>query len=60
MSETSIQLQSQVSLGLCNVSIDSAGVPIPAAGLTQAQTHAKTKPRFFEFACSYVEVRRTA
>lgn len=60
MSETSIQLQSQISLGAGNMSIDSAGIPIRAAGLTQAQTHARTKPRFFEFACSYVEVRRTA
>lgn len=55
MSEQSIQLRSQVSLG--NTSVDSSGNPIVPYGLTQAKQHAKTKPRFAEFACTYVEVR---
>ncbi len=54
MSETSIQLRSQASLG--NTSIDSNGNPIIPFGLTQARKHALNKPRFIEFACNYVEV----
>lgn len=57
MSEGSIQLRSQVSLG-ANTSVDSSGNPIPPFGLTQAQKHARNKPRFIEFACSHVEVRK--
>lgn len=55
MSEDSIQLRSQVSLG-ANTSVDSSGNAIPPFGLTQAQKHARNKPRFIEFACSHVEV----
>ena len=58
MSEHSIQLRSQVSLGASNASLDSSGNPIPPSSLTQAQKHARNKPRFIEFACSYVEVRK--
>ena len=57
MSEDSIQLRSQVSLG-ANTSVDSSGNPIPPFGLTPAQKHARNKPRFVEFACSHVEVRK--
>ena len=57
MSEHSIQLRSQVSLG-ANTSLDSSGHPIPPFGLTQAQKHARNKPRFIEFTCSHVEVRK--
>ena len=57
MSEDSIQLRSQVSLG-ANTSVDSSGNPIASFGLTQAQKHVRNKPRFIEFACSHVEVCR--
>ena len=56
MSEHSIQLRSQVLLG-ANTSVDSSGNPIPSFGLTQAQKHARNKPRFIEFICSHAEVR---
>ncbi|KAH9481585.1 Telomerase reverse transcriptase [Psilocybe cubensis] len=55
MSENSIQLKSQLVTGQGNISYDSSGNPIPAFGLTQAQKHAKQKPRFVEFACSHLE-----
>lgn len=58
MSEHSIQLRSQTSLGVANTSIDSSGNPIPPFGLTQAQKYARNKPRFIEFVCSHVEVYR--
>jgi len=58
MSEHSIQLRSQVSLGAANTSVDSSGNPIPPFGLSEAQKHARNKPRFIEFACSHVEVRK--
>ena len=58
MSEQSIQLRTQGSLGAANTSVDSSGNPIPLFGLTQAQKHARNKPRFIEFACSHVEVRK--
>jgi len=54
MSETSIQLRSQASLG--NTSIDSNGNTIIPFGLTQARKQTLNKPRFIEFACNYVEV----
>ena len=57
MSEHSIQLRSQASLG-ANTSVDSSGNPILPSGLTQAQKHAINKPRFIEFTCSHVEVRK--
>ena len=57
MSEDSIQLRSQVSLG-ANTSVDSSGNPIPPFGLTQAQKQVRNKPRFIEFACSHLEVRK--
>ncbi|CAA7267063.1 unnamed protein product [Cyclocybe aegerita] len=60
ISETSVQLRSQVSLGGLNTSLDSNGNPIKPLGLTQAQKHAKQKPRFVEFSCSHVEVYRYA
>lgn len=58
MSEHSIQLRSQASMGAANTSVDSSGNPISPFGLTQAQKHARYKPRFVEFACSYTEVRK--
>ncbi len=57
MSENSVQLHSQLSLGGPNTSIDSNGNPTMPFGLTQARAYAKNKPRFVEFSCSYVEVR---
>lgn len=56
MSETSVQLRSQASLG--NTSIDSNGNPIIPFGLTQARKQVLNKPRFVEFGCNYVEVTR--
>ncbi|KAJ3515494.1 hypothetical protein NLJ89_g1720 [Agrocybe chaxingu] len=58
ISETSVQLRSQVSLGGLNTSLDSNGNSIKPLGLTQARKHAKQKPRFVEFSCSHVEVYR--
>ena len=56
MSERSIQLLSQAQ-GAGNISIDSSKGSIAPWGLSQAESHAKLKPRFVEFSCSYVEVR---
>jgi len=56
MSETSVQLRSQTSISGANTSLDSNGNRIMPFGSTQAQKHAANKPRFAEFACSYVEV----
>ena len=56
MSERSIQLLSQAQ-GAGNISIDSSKGSIAPWGLSQAESHAKMKPRFVEFSCSYVEVR---
>ena len=58
MSEHSIQLRSQASLGAGNTSVDSSGNPISPSSLTQAQKHAKYNPRFIEFACTHTEVRK--
>ncbi|PPQ76240.1 hypothetical protein CVT26_008148 [Gymnopilus dilepis] len=58
MSETSIQLRTQISPASGNVSVDSNGKSIMALGTTQAQKYAKQKPRFVEFACSHQEVFR--
>ncbi|KAG6896050.1 hypothetical protein C0992_010666 [Termitomyces sp. T32_za158] len=55
VSEQSILL-SQVPPGLGDSSIDSSGNPIQPFGLTQAERHAKAKPRFADFACSFVEL----
>ncbi|KAL1738671.1 hypothetical protein HDZ31DRAFT_7177, partial [Schizophyllum fasciatum] len=57
MSEHSI-IVSQVSAG--DRSTDSAGRSIIPIGLTQAERHAQTKPKFIEFSCSYNEVYRYA
>lgn len=56
MSETSVQVRSQLSIPGANTSLDSNGSRIIPIGSTQAQKHALNKPRFVEFACSYVEV----
>jgi hypothetical protein len=56
MSETSIQLRSQPTISGANTSLDSNGSRILPFGSTQAQKHAVNKPRFAEFACTYVEV----
>ncbi|CCM03069.1 uncharacterized protein FIBRA_05189 [Fibroporia radiculosa] len=60
MSEYSSQLRSQPTMALYNDSVDSAGNTIIARGLSQARKHVSSKPRFAEFACSYVEVYRYA
>ncbi|KAG6908673.1 hypothetical protein DXG01_003687 [Tephrocybe rancida] len=57
VSEQSILL-SQPPLNLGNSSIDSEGNSILPFGLTQAERHAKSKPRFADLACSFVEVFR--
>lgn len=57
MSERSIQLLSQAQ-GAGNISVDSSKGSIAPWGLSQAESHAKMKPRFVEFSCSYVEVYR--
>jgi len=56
ISETSIQLRSQVSLGAIDASLDSNGNRIPPLGLTQVKDHGRQKPRFIEFTCSHLEV----
>lgn len=56
MSERSIQLLSQAQ-GAGNISIDSSKGSIAPWRPSQAECHAKMKPRFVEFSCSYVEVR---
>ncbi|KAF9533856.1 hypothetical protein CPB83DRAFT_756862 [Crepidotus variabilis] len=58
MSETSIQLKSQRSLPGANTSLDSNGSRIQPMGMTQAQKHARIKPKFVEFACSHTEIYR--
>jgi hypothetical protein len=55
MSEEHSQLRTQASFGAYNVSVDSGNSILPL-GLTQAEAHAKAKPRFAEFCCSNVEV----
>jgi hypothetical protein len=55
LSENSSQLQSQVLDS--EISVDSEGRTIVASGLSQAENHAKQKPRFAEFMCSHHEVR---
>lgn len=55
MSEQSIQLRSQPSLGDINVSTDSVGRPIAPHGASQARKHFKYKPRFAEFSCTFAE-----
>ncbi|KAF5382158.1 hypothetical protein D9615_004408 [Tricholomella constricta] len=57
ISEQSLLL-SQAPLGGSNTSFDSSGNPILPVGLTQAERHAKSKPRFADFACPNVEVYR--
>ncbi|KAG6812970.1 hypothetical protein H0H92_015089 [Tricholoma furcatifolium] len=57
VSEQSILL-SQAPSSLDNLSFDSNGNPIPPFGLTQARQHAKTKPRFADFSCPFIEVHR--
>jgi len=54
MSEKSFCPRSQASLG--NTSVDSVGVPFTPRGASQAERQVKYKPKFAEFACSYVEV----
>jgi hypothetical protein len=49
MSEQSI-LQTQANI------LDESNTSILPLGLTQAQRHAKSKPRFAEFACPVEEV----
>ena len=56
MSEEHSQLRTQMSFGAYNVSVDSFDNSILPIGLTQAEAHAKAKPRFAEFCCSNVEV----
>ncbi|CAL1716650.1 unnamed protein product [Somion occarium] len=56
MSENSIIINSQQPVSSGNLSIDSHGNTILPEGLTQARNEVKNKPRFAEFACSYVEV----
>ncbi|KAI0367818.1 hypothetical protein BV20DRAFT_915159, partial [Pilatotrama ljubarskyi] len=60
MSETSIQLQTQVTLGDGSVSLDSAGRPVISHDLSQAHRQVKYKPRFAEFVCEVGEVYRYA
>lgn len=54
----SILMETQPSLRLNEVSVDSSGHPFTPLGLTQAKAHARNKPRFVEFACSHLEVFR--
>ncbi|TFK40170.1 hypothetical protein BDQ12DRAFT_486484 [Crucibulum laeve] len=56
MSERSAQFQSQAPQGTEDMSIDTSGNTITPFGLTQAERHAKMKPRFVEFTCSHIEV----
>ncbi|KAJ2926818.1 hypothetical protein H1R20_g10287, partial [Candolleomyces eurysporus] len=58
MSEQSIQFDTQASLRLDDVSMDSAGNPIQPLGATQARKYVQSKPKFTEFECSYYEVFR--
>jgi hypothetical protein len=55
MSEEGSQLISQVGAST-GESADSTKYTIRPQGLTQAQRHAQSKPRFAEFMCSHVEV----
>jgi hypothetical protein len=54
MSEQPSYPRSQASLA--DISVDSAGVPFTPRGLSQAEKEVRYKPKFAEFACSYVEV----
>lgn len=56
MSEQSSTLCTQMPLSAGNISSDASRNSIMPFGLTQAERHAKLKPRFAEFACSDVEV----
>ncbi|KAG5342247.1 hypothetical protein C0989_004091 [Termitomyces sp. Mn162] len=57
VSEQSILL-SQMPPSIGNSSIDSNGNPIQPFGSTQAERHARAKPRFADFACPFFEVYR--
>lgn len=56
MSEEHSQLRTQVSFGKYSNSVDSSGNSILPFGLTQAEAHIKSKPRFAEFCCSNMDV----
>ncbi|KAG2017771.1 hypothetical protein CC2G_007253 [Coprinopsis cinerea AmutBmut pab1-1] len=58
VSESSMQLATQPSLRLSDVSLDSSGQSIRPIGGTQASAHTRNKPRFIEFACTHTEVFR--
>ncbi|RDB25955.1 Telomerase reverse transcriptase [Hypsizygus marmoreus] len=58
MSEQSSLLRSQADFSAIDMSVDSEGNSIMPFGQTQAERHAKSKPRFAEFACPVIEVYR--
>lgn len=60
LSEQSIQLATQASLRLDDISVDSAGSQVKPLGPTQLSKQAPSKPKFVEFECSHYEVFRYA
>ncbi|KAI0719339.1 hypothetical protein C8T65DRAFT_569257 [Cerioporus squamosus] len=60
MSESSIQLQTQVTAVDTSVSLDSAGRPIICHASSQARRQTKYKPRFAEFSYNTWDVCRYA
>lgn len=60
MSEQSIQMSTQLSLRLDDVSMDSAGNPVSPLRATQVSRPIQHKPKFTEFECSHYEVFRYA
>ncbi|KAJ3546316.1 hypothetical protein NMY22_g2104 [Coprinellus aureogranulatus] len=60
MSEQSIQISTQLSLRLDDVSMDSAGKPVSPLRATQVARPVQHKPKFTEFECSHYEVFRYA
>lgn len=58
MSEESILIDTQPSLRLDEISMDSVGIPIEPLGATQARKYVQGKPKFTEFECTYHEVFR--
>jgi telomerase reverse transcriptase len=60
LSEDPSQPRTQATYSDNDISIDSAGRSIIAAGISFAEQQTKQKPRFAEFMCSYAEVFRFA
>lgn len=56
MSENSIIMPSQRSSNFGNVSMDIGGLSALPTGLPPPSDAPKSKPKFAEFTCSYVEV----